>query len=128
MQRCPTVVGQSLGCDAGGTARIHFPSGNHRHTSHKAQTRDIYGYGDQTSEGGVCICWKRVFEHGAAELGDADLLPVMRIALLKFLKDADLNPASVTVFGYRSDYLDGHFSICLCIDGFDNFAERSLSQ
>lgn len=57
-----------------------------------------------------------------------DILPVHGIAFLELLEHTDFNPTCITVFGYRSDDLDGHSCVCLRIDGFDNLAKGPLAE
>lgn len=57
-----------------------------------------------------------------------EVLSVHGIALLELLEDTDFDPACVSVFGYRSDDLDSHSLVGLCIDGLDNLAKGSLAE
>ncbi len=75
---------------------------------------------------------KRVLAISRDEFGPLpdcrDLLSVVRVPLLEFLQDPDLDLARVAVLGDGPDDLDSYPLVRLGVDGLDNLAEGPLTQ
>lgn len=56
------------------------------------------------------------------------LLSIHGIALFELLEDTDFYPTGITVFGYRSDDLDGDPLVSLCVDRFNYLAKGALAK